>query len=86
MLFDIPKTAVFAEILVHSNIFGFPAANGAPKCKTVNFRCLPFKLKFKLLKDFLNTVVFSNTYWRLPLVKISAKLKNVWESMSQKKN
>ena len=31
MLFDIPKTAAFAEILVLSNIFGFPAANGAPK-------------------------------------------------------
>ena len=56
-LFDIPKDAVFAKILVFSNIYGFPAANCAPKWnKTVNFGCLPFKLKFKILKDFSNTL------------------------------
>ena len=37
MLFDIPKDAGFPEILVLSNIFGFPAVNWAPKrTKTVN--------------------------------------------------
>ena len=45
------------EILVFSNIFGIPVLNWAPKWKkAVNFGCLPFKLKFKILKDFLNTV------------------------------
>ena len=56
MPFDIPKD-VFAEILVFSNIFGFPAENWDPKCnKTINFGCLPFKLKLKILKDFSNSV------------------------------
>ena len=56
-LFDIPKDVVFEKILAFSNIFGFPAVNWAPKWnKTVNFGCLPFKLKSKLLKDFSNTV------------------------------
>ena len=56
-LFDIPKDVVFAEILGFSNIFGFPVVNWATKWnKTVNFRCLPFILKFKFLEDFLNTV------------------------------
>ena len=37
MLFDIPKDAGFPEILVLSNIFGFPAVNWAPKrTETVN--------------------------------------------------
>ena len=31
MLFDIPKDLVFPEILVLSNIFGFPAVNLASK-------------------------------------------------------
>ena len=58
-LFDIPKAVVFAEILVFSNIFGFPVVNCVPKWnKTVNFGCLPFIRKFKILKDFLNTVFF----------------------------
>ena len=53
----VPKDVVFAKILVFSNIFGFPAVHQAPKWnKTVNFGCLPFKLKFKILKDFSNTV------------------------------
>ena len=58
-LFNIPKAAVFAEILVFSNIFGFPVVNCVPKWnKTVNFGWLPFIRKFKILKDFLNTVFF----------------------------
>ena len=45
------------EILVFSNIFGFPVVNWAPKRnKTVNFGCLPFILELKVLKDFLNSV------------------------------
>ena len=56
-LFDILKDALFAVILVFSNIFRIPAVNWTPKSnKTVNFGCLPYKLKFKILKDFLNTV------------------------------
>ena len=56
-LFDIPKDVVFAEILVLSNIFGFLAVHWALKwTKTVNFGCIPFEPKFKILKDFSNTV------------------------------
>ena len=84
MLFDIPKNVVFAEILVFSNIFGFPAVNWAPKWnKTVNFGCLPFELKYKILKYFSN-FVFPNTNWRPPLVKISAKLNNILGKKGQK--
>ena len=37
MLFDIPEDVAFPEILVLSNIFGFPTVNWAPKwAKTVN--------------------------------------------------
>ena len=37
MLFDIPEDVAFPEILVLSNIFGFPTVNWAPKwTKTVN--------------------------------------------------
>ena len=57
MSFDIPKDAVFPEILVLRNISGFPAVNWAPKwAKTVNFVCIPSEPKFKLLKNFSNTV------------------------------
>ena len=46
MLFDIPKDAVFTEILVFSNIFGFPVVNWALKLtKTVNLGCVPFEPK-----------------------------------------
>ena len=56
-LFNIPKDVVFPEILVLSNIFGFLAVNWALKwTKTVNFGCIPFEPKFKILKDFSNTV------------------------------
>ena len=52
-LLTIPKDAVFAEILVFSNIFGFPAVNWAPKLTdTVNFSCIPVE------PDFSNTVFF----------------------------
>ena len=55
-LFDIPKDVVFAETQVFSSNFGFAALNSAPKWnKTLNFGCLTFKLKFKILKDFSNT-------------------------------
>ena len=57
-LFDIAKDVVFPENLVISNIFGFPGVNWIPKwTKTVNFRCVPIDSKFKLLKDFSNTVL-----------------------------
>ena len=56
-LFDIPKDVVFPEIFVLNNIFGFLAVNSALKwTKTVNFECIPFEAKFKILKDFSNTV------------------------------
>ena len=62
-LFDIPEDVVFVDILVFSNIFGFPVVNWAQKRnKTVNFRCLPFILKFKILKDFLNSVFLIADY------------------------
>ena len=57
MLFDILKDAVFAKILIFNIIFGFPAVHWAPKwSKTVNLTCFPFKLKFKISKDFSSTV------------------------------
>ena len=57
MSFDISKDGVFPGILVLRNIFGFPVVNWAPKwAKTLNFVCIPSEPKFKLLKDFSNTV------------------------------
>ena len=57
-LFDIAKDTVFAKILMFSNIFGFlPLVNWTPKwTKTVNFGCVLFDPKLKILKDFPNTV------------------------------
>ena len=53
----IPNDACFPEILGLSNIFGFSAVNWAPKLtKTVNFVCIPFEPKLKLLKDYSNTM------------------------------
>ena len=67
MSFDIPKDAVFPEILVLRNISGFPAVNWVPKwAKTVNFVCIPSEPKFKLLTDFSNSVCLIG---RLPLVE-----------------
>ena len=58
-----PKDAVFSEILVFSNIFGFPTVNWAPIwTETVNFNCTPFEPKFKILKDFSNTVFLIGDY------------------------
>ena len=57
----------FAEHLVFSNIFGFLAVNRALKwIETVIFSCIPFKPKFKIFKDFSNTVFFllETTYGR----------------------
>ena len=63
MLFITPRGTVFAEILVFSNIFGFLAVNWAPKwTETVNFSCIPFELKFKILKDFSNLVFLIGDY------------------------
>ena len=56
--------------------------NWAPKWnKTVNFGCLPFTVKFKILKDFLNTMFF---HWTVPLVKVSARPSSVWGVRAQK--
>ena len=56
-LIDIPKNGVLTEILIFSNIFGFPVVNWLPKwTKTVSFGCVPFEPKFKILKDFSNIV------------------------------
>ena len=54
-LFDIAKDTVFLELLVFSNIFGFPAIDWAQKwTKTVIFQCVPFDPNFKTLKNFSN--------------------------------
>ena len=59
MLLTISEDVVFAEILVFRNVFGFPAVNWAPKrTETIKFSCIPFEPKFKIFKDFLNTVIF----------------------------
>ena len=82
-LFDIPKDVVFVEVLVLSNIFGFPMVNWAPKwTKTVSFGCVPFEPKFKVLKDLSNTVFFF--IGRLLLAKISARLNSIWGSKGPK--
>ena len=81
-LFDIPKDLVFVNILVFSNIFGFPAVHWTPKWnKTVKLWCLPFKLKFKICRIFQALCL---SYWRLTLVKISTRLNNIWESKCRK--
>ena len=44
MLLIIPKDAVFAEILIFSNIFGLATVNCAPIwTETVNFNYIPFE-------------------------------------------
>ena len=56
-LFGISKDLVFAEILVFSIIFRFPALNWTLKCtKTVNVGCVPFEPKWTILKDFSITM------------------------------
>ena len=46
-----------AEILIFNNTFGFLTVNWAAKwVKIVNFGCVSFEPKFKILKDFRNTV------------------------------
>ena len=64
ILFDTFKDAVFPETLVLSNNFGFPEVNWVPKwTRTVKFGCIPFETKFKISKDFSNTVfVFLEDY------------------------
>ena len=74
-LFDIPKehfwfSGDLAIVLVH----------WVPKwTKPKTFGCVPFDLKFKILKDFPNTV----PYWRLPLVRISARSKKPQETQKE---
>ena len=54
------KDAVFAEILVFSNNFGFPAVNWAQKwTKTVNFECVSFESNFEME----NVPARSNNIW-----------------------
>ena len=68
MSFDIPKDAVFPEILVLRNISSFPAVNWAPKwAKTVNSVCIPSEPKFKLFEEFFKHCVY--LIGRLPLVE-----------------
>ena len=55
-LIDIPKDGVLTEILIFSNIFGFPVVNWLPKwTKTVSFGCAPLYL----------------SYWRLAIENFS---------------
>ena len=79
-LLIIPKDAAFAEILIFSNNFGFSSVNWAPKwTKTVNSSCIRFEPKFKILDTkIFQTLCFS--YWRLPMVKVSARSNNIWGS------
>ena len=57
MLFDTPKDVVFPEASALSNISGYTAVNWVPKwSKTVNFGCILFGPKFKISKDFSNTL------------------------------
>ena len=85
MLFDISKYVAFAEIWVFSNIYGFLAVNSAPKwTKTVNFGCVWFELKFKILEDFSNAVfVLSETSSGQNFSKIEH---NIWGSKQLPKN
>ena len=63
IILSIPKDAVFAEILVFGNIFGFLTVNWTSIwTETVNFNCIPFESKFKILQDFLNTVFLIGDY------------------------
>ena len=75
-----PKDAVFAEVLVFSNIFGFPTVNWAPIwTKTVNFNCIPFQQKLKIFEGFFKNCF---SYLRLHLVKVSTRSNSVWGSKS----
>ena len=56
-LFDIYEDSVFAEIFILGKFFGFPGETWTPKwTKTVNFGCFSLESKFKILKNFSNTV------------------------------
>ena len=81
-LLIIPKDAAFAEILVFSNIFGFLAVNWAPKwTETVNLRSFLLSQNSKFWRIF-QTLCFS--YWKLPMVKVSARSNNIWGSKGQR--
>ena len=62
-LFNITKDAVFAEIVVSSNIFGFLVVDWTPKwIKSANLGCVPFKPKLRILKNFSNNVFLIGDY------------------------
>ena len=62
-LFNITKDAVFAEIVVSSNIFGFLVVDWTPKwIKSANLGCVPFKSKLRILKNFSNNVFLIGDY------------------------
>ena len=74
-LFDISKEAVFAEILIFSNIFGFPVVNWTPKwIKTLGAFHLRENSKFWRI---FQTLFLS--YWRIPQIKISARSNKILE-------
>ena len=73
MLFDIAKDAVFAEILVFSNIFGFPVINWAPKW-TKTLRAFHLSQNSKFWRIF-QMPFLSN--WKLSQVKISKRSNNI---------
>ena len=76
------KDAMFAEILIFSNIFVFLAVNWAQKwSETVNFSCIPFEPKFKIWRIFQTLCFF---YRRLPMVKVPARSNNTWGSKGPK--
>ena len=69
MLFDITKDAVFAEIFIFSNIFGFPVVNWTPKW-IKNLGAFHLSENSKFWRIF-QTLFLS--YWRIPQIKISTR-------------
>ena len=97
-LFDVPKDVAFAEILVLRNIFGFSVVNWAPKWNKFVWLCwrtqsLQFCyilgpswssiwVKIQNFEGFFKHCVF--LIGTLHLVKISARLNNIWGSKGPK--
>ena len=76
MLFNITKDTFFAEILAFSNIFGFSVVNSTPKwTKTETLGAFHLSQNSKFWRIF-QTICLS--YWRLHLVKVSARSNNIW--------
>ena len=62
-LLIITKYAVFAEVLIFSNISGFMMVNWAIEwTENLNIYCILFEPKFKTFKDFSNTVFLIGDY------------------------